>query len=112
MSKVFDIILSDKNAFTYDDADKIYNLSYSLDLSLVEDSNIFVYETEPYVVKGSFATEEAVIEYETAEHSPYFYINQDIYVNISDENLAVIEGLLDGLYNTDVEKTPNSETVE
>ena len=109
MSQVFDIILSDKNAFVFDDANKIYNLSYNLDVSLDEESNIFAYETEPYVVHGEYGPTESVVAYETAENSPYFYINQDMHVSISDENIAVIEWLLDGLYD---EKTPNVETLE
>ena len=112
MSEVFDVILSDKNAFVFDDADKIYRLTYNLDLSLIEDSKVFAYDTEPYAVKESYGPTESVVVYETSEHSPYFYISQEIYVSISDEKLAVIEGILDGLYNKDTEKAPSKETAE
>jgi len=107
LSKVFDIVLSDKNAFNYDDPKKIYKLNYYLDVSLNDEKADITYDTEPRVVYDSYdpyVTEAADIEY-----SPYYYIDQELYVTISDENYALIDEIFDSLNNVKVEKTPITE---
>lgn len=105
MSRVFDIILSDKNAFVYDDPNKIYRLNYYLDASLIE-VNDFKYDTEPYVVEGVYIPQTETVQETYGDYSQYFYINQEMHVSISDENLALIDNLIESLYNVNVEKTP------
>ena len=97
MSEIFDIILSDKDAFVYDTPEEIYRFNYYLDLNLIEGDNNFTYDTDPYIVKGGYGSEIAEIEYAPSEYSQYFYINQEIYVSISDENFDLINEIIDGL---------------
>ena len=107
LSKVFDIVLSDKNAFNYDDPKKIYKLNYYLDVSLNDEKADITYDTEPRVVYDSYAP--YVTEAVDIEYSPYYYIDQELYVTISDENYALIDEIFDSLNNVKVEKTPITE---
>lgn len=106
--RIFDIILSDPNAFIYEDPQKIYKFNYYLDLALNEAIDISMYETDSYTIKSSYGKAEpiAVEEY---DFSQYFYMNDEVYVTISDENFKLIEEII---YNFEQEKTPNTEIVE
>ena len=101
MQKIFDIILSDKDAFVYSDPEKVYKFVYYVDLALNEPIAVDEYAepAETYVVTVGYSTKEAPVVVEQYDFSQYFYINNELYVTISDENFELIKQII-----TDFEK--------
>ena len=105
--EIFGLILSDENAFVYDNPENVYRFSYNLDVNLKDSSleKIGVAHREDF--------DETVIIGEYAEdYSPYYYFNDEIFVNISSDTMAKIKAIINDIYNSEVEKTPNTESVE
>ena len=101
MQKIFDIILSDKDAFVYSDPEKVYKFVYYVDLALNEPIavNEYAEPAETSVVAVGYGMKEAAVVVEQYDFSQYFYINNELYVTISDENFELIKQMI-----TDFEK--------
>ena len=105
--EIFGLILSDEKAFVYDDPKNVYRFSYNLDVNLRDSSSekIGVAHREDFY-------ENVIVEEYAEDYSLYYYFNDEIFVNISPATMAKIEAVIQNLYNSDVEQTPNTETVE
>ena len=114
---VLTLITDDKNSYVYDDPSRIYSLNFHLDVNLVEDYDKGA-ETTPIVVTPYHTSadlvgitsvqvvpdKESVVYYDTN-----FYINEDVFVSISDENMAKIEAIMQRVYSDADERIPKTE---
>lgn len=106
LCEIVGLILADDRSFVYDNPENVYRFSYNIDLNLKNSAS------EKVGVAHREDFEETVIIGEYAEdYSPYYYFNDQIFVNISPETMAKIKTIIDGIYTSDAEKTPNTEQV-
>ncbi|MBQ1279299.1 MAG: hypothetical protein IIY13_02610, partial [Clostridia bacterium] len=98
MQKIFDIILSDKNALVYTNPENVYKFVYYVDLALNKPIDEYAPETESYTITAEGGMPTVVVEY--YDYSQYFYINNEIYVTISDENFELIKQIISDFENT------------
>lgn len=114
--EVLVLITDDKNSYVYTDPSKIYKLNFHLDVNLVEDYEKGA-ETTPIVVTPyhtsadlvGITSVQAVPDAETVHYDTNFYINEDVFVSISDENMAKIEAIMQRVYGEADEKTVKTE---
>lgn len=99
MQKIFDIILSDENAFVYTNPENVYRFVYYVDLALSKPVVEYATEPESYTITAGNGMAEAVV-IEKYDFSQYFYINNEIYVTISDENFELIKQVINEFENT------------
>lgn len=110
------LIADDKNSYVYTDPSKIYKLNFHLDVNLVEDYEKGA-DTTPIVVKPyhtsadlvSISSVQVVPDTETVYYDTNFYINEDVFVSISDENMAKIEAIMQRVYGDAGEKIVKTE---
>lgn len=110
------LIADDKNSYVYTDPSKIYKLNFHLDVNLVEDYEKGA-DTTPIVVKPyhtsadlvGISSVQVVPDTETVYYDTNFYINEDVFVSISDENMAKIEAIMQRVYGDADEKTVKTE---
>lgn len=98
IQKIFDIILSDKNALVYTNPENVYKFVYYVDLALNKPIDEYAPETESYTITAEGGMPTVVVEY--YDYSQYFYINNEIYVTISDENFELIKQVINDFENT------------
>ena len=99
IQQIFDIILSDKNAFVYTNPETVYKMVYYVDLALNKPVEELAQETEVYIVSTERdVTNSVVIEY--YDYPQYYYVNDTVYVNISDENFELINQIISEFENT------------
>lgn len=110
------LIADDKNSYVYTDPSKIYKLNFHLDVNLVEDYEKGA-DTTPIVVNPyhtsadlvGISSVQVVPDTETVYYDTNFYINEDVFVSISDENMAKIEAIMQRVYGDADEKTVKTE---
>lgn len=119
--EILSLILSDEGSFDYSDPEKLYRLNFYVDIGL---SDSFVEKIEETVIVGAEHTSADLIEGSSLSLAPSvdvtvpevyydrsrnFYASEELFVSISDENMAKISLII---HNTNVEKIPNKDVTE